>query len=49
MTITTEYIRPPIPIRCFDWVATRGDYDLGDLQGFGATEAEAIADLEEQE
>lgn len=36
---------PPIPMRRFDYCAVRGDWDLGDPMGFGATEEEAIADL----
>jgi len=43
--IVTEHIRPPIPVRQYDWRATYSDYDVGDLMGYGATEAEAIADL----
>jgi hypothetical protein len=43
--IKTSYVYPPIPWRGFDWCATFGDYDLGDPQGFGATEQEAIDDL----
>lgn len=43
--IITKYDPPPIPWRGADWSATFGDYDLGDLIGMGATEAEAIADL----
>lgn len=47
--IKTEHVYPPIPVRSFDWTAwfdgmdeeTRG-------QGWGNTEAEAIADLKEQ-
>lgn len=44
--ITTEYVHPPIPLRQFDWAAYR---DPEGLTGQGATEAEAIADLLEQE
>lgn len=43
--VKTKYDPPPIPWRGADWSATFGDYDLGDLIGTGATEAEAIADL----
>lgn len=46
--IKTQFIYPPIPIRCFDWQATLADYEPGDPVGVGATEAEAIADLHEQ-
>ena len=44
-----EFIYPPIPVRKFDWQATRGDYDEGDPIGHGETEKEAILDLLEQE
>jgi hypothetical protein len=47
--IKTRFIHPPIPIRNFDWEATRDGYDKGDPIGFGRTEALAIADLEQQE
>lgn len=40
--IITNNIYPPIPIRQFDWVAYR---DPEGWCGYGATEAEAIADL----
>ena len=43
--IVTYYIYPPIPIRQFDWQATRGDPDLGCRVGYGATEQAAIQDL----
>lgn len=43
--IVTECIRPPIPIRQFDWRATYAGYEPGDPMGYGATEAEAMADL----
>lgn len=47
-SISTEHVYPPIPVRSFDWCAwfdgmdeeTRG-------QGWGKTEAEAIANLKE--
>lgn len=54
MKIRTEFIHPPIPIRCFDWSAVDEDtYDGAEDSrtrgqiGRGATEAEAIADLME--
>ncbi len=47
--IKTEFVFPPIPYRGCDWAAVRGDYDLGCRIGYGATEAEAIADLLEKE
>ena len=40
--IQTENIYPPIPDRRFDWCAYR---DPEGRQGYGRTEAEAIADL----
>ncbi len=46
--IITHNIYPPIPIRNFDWSAVLDSYDEGDAVGYGATEAEAIADLREQ-
>lgn len=43
--IITSNVRPPIPIREFDWMACReGDDEFGP-RGFGKTEQEAIADL----
>lgn len=48
MTIRTYYERKFGGRGC-DWEAVRGDYDLGCLRGFGNTEAEAIANLLEQE
>ena len=46
--IVTSYVPPPIPNRGFDWTAIEDGYDEGGLIGFGATEAEAIKDLESQ-
>jgi hypothetical protein len=43
--IVTNFVHPPIPIRIFDWVAHYDDPE-GPC-GCGATELEAIADLEE--
>ena len=52
--IVTTYDPKPIPLRQFDWVATFDDYDGAPIDentasgcpiGYGATEAEAIADL----
>lgn len=52
--IVTNYWAKPIPDRRFDYAATYSDYEGGDGYnepagpiGFGATEAEAIADLTE--
>jgi hypothetical protein len=47
--IVTRHIYPPIPIRNFDWEATRSDYEYGDPIGYGNTEAEAIQNLLELE
>jgi hypothetical protein len=46
--IKTEFVNPPIPIRCYDWAATFDGYDIGCLIGHGKTEKEAVADLLEQ-
>jgi hypothetical protein len=46
--IITRNIYPPIPDRRFDWSAVTDDYDLGSPIGYGATEAQAVADLVEQ-
>jgi hypothetical protein len=45
MKIVTDYWPKPIPLRCFDWTACSDDYEPGMPVGYGATEAEAIADL----
>lgn len=43
--IVTSYVCPPIPVRQFDWCAHYdGEEDAGGY-GYGATEAEAIADF----
>lgn len=51
--IITDYWRKPIPTKAFDWSAVREGYcGCGEChcpQGFGETEADAIADLLEQE
>jgi hypothetical protein len=44
--VTTQTLAP---VPSFDWMATRGDYDLDCLVGYGATEEEAIAELLEME
>lgn len=46
--IITEFECPPIPSRAFDWCAVTDDYEPGAPIGYGATEAEAIADLKQQ-
>ena len=48
MNIHTEFVNPPIPVRSMDWNATLDDYEPGDAIGHGATEQEAIDDLNEQ-
>jgi hypothetical protein len=49
MKIVTHHVWPPIPLRHCDWLATDDDtYDGTGPVGTGATEAEAIADLEEK-
>jgi hypothetical protein len=48
MKIVTGYVYPPIPVRSFDWSAIDEDTydpDINTMTGWGATEAEAIADL----
>ena len=47
--IVTHYDPKPIPMRRWDWSATFDDYDGWPAPiGFGATEKEAIDDLEEE-
>jgi hypothetical protein len=48
MKIITHYDPKPMPLRTCDWSATTDNYEPFDPVGFGATEAEAIADLKEQ-
>jgi hypothetical protein len=44
--IITEYVHPPIPDRGSDWRAYHeGDEEKPTRHGWGATEAEALADL----
>jgi hypothetical protein len=43
--IKTEFFPKPIPIRSFDWEATRDGYDEGDLIGYGETKADAVQNL----
>lgn len=45
MKIETDYWAKPIPTRTFDWSAATSNYEPGHPIGYGATEAEAIADL----
>lgn len=49
MKIVTHYVYPPIPIRCFDWVAYLEGQEESGPYGNGRTEEEAIADLLAQE
>ena len=47
MKIRTTYELKPIPNRSYDWTAVDDDtYDGGSMIGAGATEAEAIEDLQ---
>ena len=58
MSIVTHYAPPPMPVRSFDWSAyDASTYDADCDQdgyfsnspvGYGATEAEALADLQSQ-
>jgi hypothetical protein len=43
--INTTYDPKPIPDRQFDWTAIENEYEPGRPIGYGATEAEAVADL----
>lgn len=47
MKVVTDYWRKPIPTNKFDWSAWV-DGEEERATGYGATEAEAIADLKEQ-
>ena len=47
--ILTEFVNPSIPMRSFDWQATREGWDLGDIIAEGETKEEAIKNLIEQE
>lgn len=48
MNILTEFVRPPIPTRQFDYSAVTDQYEPGDPVGFGETEAKAKAELLDQ-
>jgi len=48
-TLNFNFVYPPIPLRCFDWSATRDTYDEGSLVGQGATKIDALIDLLMQE
>jgi hypothetical protein len=41
--IKTDFIYPPIPVRCYDWRAVFDDCD--EIIGYGSTKEEAIQDL----
>lgn len=43
--VVTTYDPPPIPLRVFDWRATRDEYEPGLPIGFGRTERDAVLDL----
>lgn len=45
MTIVTQCICPPIPIRQFDWCAYHEGEEESGHYGYGRTEQEAIDDL----
>lgn len=47
MRIVTSHIYPPIPVREFDWCAFYEGEEEAGCYGYGATEAEAIADFNE--
>jgi len=47
--IRVTYDRKPIPTKRYDWSAVRDGYDEGDPVGFGATAADAIANLKDEE
>jgi hypothetical protein len=46
--VITTPIRPPIPVRDFDWSAMDVGYEPGDPIGYGPTEQEAINNLNQQ-
>lgn len=46
--IVTSYWAKPIPERKFDWSAVTDDYEPGAPIGYGRTEADAIADLNDK-
>ena len=43
--IVTSFVYPPIPVRNFDWCAYRDGTEETGRYGYGATEADAIAEL----
>jgi hypothetical protein len=48
MKITTSHVYPLIPVRTSDWCACIDGHEEDGPYGWGATEAEAIADLMER-
>lgn len=46
--IVTSHVCPPIPWRNFDWCAYEDGHEEDGLRGWGATEQEAIEDLQWQ-
>jgi hypothetical protein len=47
--IITRLVRPPIPLVRFDWVAFREGNEESGPHYWGATEADALAELKEYE
>jgi hypothetical protein len=47
LKIRTEHVNPPIPIRTKDWSAWIDGREEDGPFGYGRTEQEAIADLQE--
>lgn len=47
--IVISFTYPPIPIRNFDWTATRKGWEPGEPYGQGRTPIVALADLLERE
>lgn len=43
-----QFIRPPIPVRDFDYAAMEDDYEPGRPIGYGRTQQAAIDDLNAQ-
>jgi hypothetical protein len=45
--IVTSHVYPPIPVRTMDWCAYYDGEEEAGSYGWGRTEAEAIADFQE--
>ena len=45
MQIVTKHIYPPIPLRSFDWCAYQEGTEEDGPYGYGATETEALENL----